>query len=112
MNIANLGMLLSVSPALVVVLSIIMLAVGGGLGFGITAIVINKKTKSARANADKIVEEARNQANKIKQEQIEQANKEINLLKSTFEQENRERREETKRNEERIFAREEILSGK
>ncbi len=103
-------MLLSVSPALAVVLSIIMLAVGGGIGVGVTAVVINKKTKSARASADKILEEARVQADKIKNEQVEQTSKEIDMLKSTFERENKERREEAKRSEERLYAREELLS--
>ena len=108
MNLTN--MLLSVSPALTIILSIVMLAIGGGAGFGITAFVINKKTKSARANADKILEEARSQAEKIKKEQVEQTNKEIDMLKSTFVRENRERREEAKRSEERLYAREELLS--
>ena len=103
-------MLLSVSPALAVVLSIIMLAVGGGIGVGVTAVVINKKTKSARASADKILEEARVQADKIKNEQVEQTSKEIDMLKSTFERENKERREEAKRSEERLYAREELLT--
>lgn len=103
-------MLLSVSPALAVVLSIIMLAVGGGVGVGVTAVVINKKTKSARASADKILEEARAQADKIKKEQVEQTSKEIDMLKSTFERENKERREEAKRSEERLYAREELLT--
>lgn len=103
-------MLLSVSPALAVVLSIIMLAVGGGIGVGVTAVVINKKTKSARASADKILEEARVQADKIKNEQVKQTSKEIDMLKSTFERENKERREEAKRSEERLYAREELLT--
>ena len=69
MNLTN--MLLSVSPALTIILSIIMLAIGGGAGFGITSVVVNKKTKSARANADKILEDARLQAEKIKKDQVE-----------------------------------------
>ncbi len=110
MLLANLSLLLSVSPVLTVILSIVMLAVGGGAGFGITFVVINKKTKSAQANANKIIEEARAEANKIKTEQVAQTNKEIEILKSTFEQENKERREENKRSEERLYAREEMLA--
>ncbi len=104
------AMLLTVSPALTVILSIIMFVVGAGAGVGLTAWIINKKTKNARANADKIIEEARVQADRIKKEQVEQTNKEIDTIKSTFERENRERREEAKRSEERLYAREELLS--
>lgn len=104
------SMLLSVSPALTVILSIIMLIVGGGAGVGLTSWLINKKTKSARANADKIIEDARVQAEKIKREQVEQTNREIESIKSTFERENKERREEAKRSEERLYAREELLT--
>lgn len=110
MNLANISLLMSVSPALVIVLSIIMLAVGCGTGIAITKAVINKKTKSAQSEADKILAEARTQADKIKNEQVAQTNKEIEILKSTFERESKERREENKRSEDRLFAREELLS--
>ena len=110
MNIVNLSLLCSVSVTTTVVLSIIMLAIGLGVGVGIYAIVINKKSKSAKAKADKIIEDAYTQADKIKKEQVEQTNKEISILKSTFEQENKERREEAKRSEERLYLREEMLN--
>lgn len=110
MNIVNFGLLCSVSVPVVVILSVIMLAIGVGGGIGVYAVVVNKKTKLAKISADKILEEARTQADKIKKDQVEQTNKEITLLKSTFEQENKERREEAKRSEERLYAREEMLS--
>ena len=96
--------------AITIVLCIVACAIGSGAGIGIFAAVRNKKSKTANDRADKIIKEAHNQADKIRKEQIEQANKEISLLKSTFEQENKERREETKRSEERLYAREELLS--
>ncbi len=110
MNIVNTSLLCGVSVAVSVVLSIIMLIVGVGAGIGTYVVVINKKTKSAKINADKVLQDAYSQAEKIKKEQMEQANKEINILKSAFEQENKERREEAKRSEERIFAREDMLT--
>jgi len=110
MNIVNMNMLCSVSVATTIILSIIMLIVGVGAGIGTYVVVINKKVKSAKINADKVLQDAYAQAEKIKKEQVEQTNKEINILKSAFEQENKERREESKRNEERIFAREEFLT--
>ena len=110
MNIVNTSLLCGVSVTVSIVLSIIMLIVGVGAGIGTYVVVINKKTKSAKTNADKVLQDAYAQAEKIKKEQMEQANKEINILKSAFEQENKERREEAKRNEDRIFAREEMLT--
>ena len=109
MDIVNLS-LLCVSTPVTIVLSIIMLAIGGGAGVGVFAVVINKKTKSNSIKADKILAEAHAEAEKIKKEQVELTNKEINLLKSTFEQENKERREENKRAEERLYAREDLLA--
>jgi len=109
MNIVNLGLLCSVSVPVTIILSIVMLAIGSGAGIGVFVVVINKRSKSVTVKADKILADARAQAEKIKKEQVEQTNKEINILKSTFEQENKERREEAKRNEERLYAREEQI---
>ncbi|MBR2969712.1 MAG: ribonuclease Y [Clostridia bacterium] len=111
MNIVNFSTLCaSVPVAVPIILSIIMLAVGVGAGYGVYAIVMNKKSKSAKMESDRILAEAHAQAEKIKKEQVELTNKEISILKSTFEQENKERREEAKRSEERLYAREEMLS--
>ena len=110
MNIVNMSLLCSVSVPVTIILSIVMLEIGGGASVGIYMVVVNKKTKLANQKADKILADAHAQAEKIKNEQVEQTNKEINLLKSTFEQENKERREEAKRNEERLYAREELLT--
>ncbi len=105
----NLG-LLCVSGPITAILSIVMLAVGIGVGCGIYAVVTYKKSKSNNNKADKILQDAYAQAEKIKNEQVAQTTKEINILKSTFEQENKERREESKRSEERLYAREELLN--
>ncbi len=105
----NLG-LLCVSGPITAILSIVMLAVGIGVGCGIYAVVAYKKSKSNNNKADKILQDAYAQAEKIKNEQVAQTTKEINILKSTFEQENKERREESKRSEERLYAREELLN--
>ncbi len=107
-----LSMLCAVSTPVAVILSIVMLAVGGGAGLGVTLVVINKKSKSAQNKADKILTDAQAQAEKIKKEQVEQTSKEISVLRATFEQENKERREEAKRSEERLYAREELLTKK
>ena len=109
MDIVNLS-LLCVSAPITAVLLIIMLAIGVGAGFGINTIVVYKKSKSKQDKADKILQDAYAQAEKIKNEQVAQTTKEIDILKSTFEQENKARREEAKRSEERLYAREELLN--
>ena len=109
MDIVNLSLLCVTAPV-TIILSIVMLAIGVGSGIGVFTVVMNKKSKNASLKADKILADAHAQAEKIKKEQVELTNKEINLLKSTFEQENKERREETKRNEERLYAREDLLT--
>ncbi|MBE7076842.1 MAG: ribonuclease Y [Clostridiales bacterium] len=101
--------MLCVSVPVTIIVSIITLAVGCGAGVGVFTFVSRAKANSAKNEAEKILKDARIQAEKIKNEQVESTNKEISLLKSTFEQENKERREESKRNEERLFAREEAL---
>jgi len=108
MSIFNMSML-CVSVPVTIIVSIITLAVGCGAGVGVFTFVSRAKANSAKNEAEKILKDARIQAEKIKNEQVESTNKEISLLKSTFEQENKERREESKRNEERLFAREEAL---
>lgn len=105
-----LSSLCSISVPVTVILAIVALAVGVGSGFAVSSVVINKKSKSSQVKAERILADAYAQADKIKKDQVEQTNKEISLLKSTFEQENKERREETKRNEERLYAREEMIN--
>ena len=102
--------LLCVSVPVTIILSFVMTAIGVGAGIGAYAVVMNKKSRSANIKADKILAEARAQAEQIKKQQVEQTNKEIDLLKSAFEMENKERREEAKRNEERLYAREDLLA--
>ncbi len=109
MGIVNLG-LLCVSVPITVSLAIVMLAIGLGAGCGIYALVINKKIKLNNSKAEQVLKDAYAQAEKIKNEQVAQTTKEIDILKSTFEQENKERREEAKRSEERLYAREELLN--
>ena len=86
MNIVNLS-LLCVSTPVTIILSIVMLAIGGGAGIGVFAVVMNKKSKLANQKADKILADAHAEAEKIKKEQ-EKANQEyLNLLKSAADKE-------------------------
>ena len=113
MSISN-TMLMSGAPLiLTIVISILVsLGVGAGVGFVLNKILYGKKIEGSKAQANKILEDAYAQAKNIKQQQLKQTTDEINLLKSTFEAENRERREEAKRSEERITLREANLDKK
>ena len=98
-----------VSSILVVVLSIVALIVGVAGGYVLNYFISKKKLQNSKEQANKILEDAYAQAKNIKQQNIKQTNDEISLLKSTFEAENRERREEARRSEERIAQRENSL---
>ncbi|MBQ8430499.1 MAG: ribonuclease Y [Clostridia bacterium] len=100
---------ISISSILAIVLPIIALAVGFGGGYFLTRFIDNKKLKNNKEQANKILEDAYAQAKNIKQQNLKQTNDEILLLKSTFEEENRQRREEARRSEERIAQRENSL---
>lgn len=98
---------------LTIVISVILsLGVGVGAGFVLNKVLYSKKVDNSKAQANKILEDAYAQAKTIKQQQLKQTNDEISLLKSTFEEENRQRREEAKRSDERIALRESNLDKK
>lgn len=107
-------LLMSGAPLiLTIVISVVAsLGIGAGAGFVLNKVLYNKKVENSKAQANKILEDAYAQAKNIKQQQLKQTADEINLLKSTFEAENRERREEAKRSEERITLREANLDKK
>ena len=98
-----------VSSILVIVLTIVALLVGVAGGYGLNYFISKKKVQNSKDQANKILEDAYAQAKNIKQQNLKQTNDEISLLKSTFEAENRERREEARRSEERIAQRENSL---
>ena len=66
MDIVNLSMLCAGVPVAVpIILSIVMLAVGGGAGIFTYATVINKKSKSAKSEAEKILSNAKNENDRM-----------------------------------------------
>ena len=85
------------------------LAIGGVGGYFLNRVIVSKKVQNSKDQANKILEDAYAQAKNIKQQNIKQTNDEISILKSTFEEENRQRREEARRSEERIAQREHSL---
>lgn len=100
----------NVSSILVVILpTIIALILGCIGGYFLNRVIVGKKLQNSKDEANKILEDAYAQAKNIKQQNIKQTNDEIGILKSTFEEENRQRREEARRSEERIAQRENSL---
>lgn len=99
----------NVSSILVVILPIIALILGCVGGYFLNRVIVGKKLQNSKDEANKILEDAYAQAKNIKQQNIKQTNDEIGILKSTFEEENRQRREEARRSEERIAQRENSL---
>ena len=99
----------SVSSILAIILPIVALAIGGVGGYFLNRVIVAKKVQNSKDQANKILEDAYAQAKNIKQQNIKQTNDEISILKSTFEEENRQRREEARRSEERIAQRENSL---
>ena len=98
-----------VSLILAIVLITLALIIGVGGGYYLNHILVNKKIQKSKEQANKILEDAYAQAKNIKQQNLKQTNDEISILKSAFEEENRERREEARRSEERIAQRENSL---
>lgn len=110
-NIALLGVA-TVSIVLAIVIGIIALVAGGAVGFILKNILQANKIKTAKITAAKILEDAYAQAKNAKKEQIQHTTDEINLLKSAFEQENKERREQAQRSEDRLIQKEQNLDKK
>lgn len=105
----SINMMCAVSSILVVILPILALILGCAGGYFLNRVIVGKKVQDSKDQANKILEDAYAQAKNIKQQNIKQTNDEISILKSTFEEENRQRREEARRSEERIAQRENSL---
>lgn len=114
MSISNIGLLSAVSVSLIlaIVIACVTLIIGGLSGFFIKNFISKSKIDNAKQNAAKILEDAYAQAKNIKKDNLQQTTDEINLLKSTFEQENKDRREQALRSEERLTQRERNLEKK
>ncbi len=114
MYISNMGLLgvASVSVVLVIIIGVIAIGAGGAGGFFLKNIIQSKQINQAKTNAAKILEDAYAQAKSIKKEQVQQTTDEINMLKSTFENESKVRAEQAQRYEERLSLREQSLEKK
>ncbi len=106
------NMILSVSPAIVSVISVVLFVVGLGAGFLIFKVYTSKKLDKNKSNAIKIIEDAYAEAKTIKKEAIIECKEEAQKLKEAVEQEVKERRNEAVKIEERLNQREEYIEKK
>lgn len=105
-------LLLSVSPAIVSVISIVLFIVGTGVGLLIYKIYSSKKLQKNKTNAIKIIEDAYAEAKTIKKEAILECKENAQKLKDEVEVEVKERRAEVVKLEERLNQREEYIEKK
>ena len=106
------NLLLSVSPAIVSIISVALFLVGLGLGLVGYKIYSNKKIEKNKSNAIKIIEDAYAEAKTIKKEALLESKENAQKVKDEIEQEVKERRNEVVKLEERLNQREEYVEKK
>ncbi len=87
-------------------------AVGFGLAFWIRQLLDRQKTKAAHIQADRIVQDARHQADALLKEANLEAKDQLLKMKNEFDAETKETRAELKRQERRLFQKEENIDKK
>lgn len=93
-------------------IAIATLVVGLCIGFAIYYFVFVKKVKSAKAAADKIVEDGKQEAKVLRKEAMQEAKEEQKRLRNELERESKERRGEIQKSEQRLLQREDLLTKK
>lgn len=87
-------------------------AVGLGLAFWIRQLLDRQKTKAAHIQADQILQDARHQADALLKEANLEAKDQLLKMKNDFDAETKETRGELKRQERRLFQKEENIDKK
>ncbi len=96
----------------VIGIAIATLVVGLGIGYATYWAVFVRKVKSAKAAADKIVEDGKAEAKTLRKEALQEAKDEQKRLRNEFDRESKERRAEIQKSEQRLLQREELLTKK
>ena len=109
MNISNLSLLGAIPGYVVVIISVVVLAVGGGAGLFLSQILLKKKVNKANNDAAKIIEDAYAQAKNIKRESSLEAKQEFAELKSSYENEVKARRQEIQASQDRLLEKERVI---
>lgn len=95
-----------------ILLPILGLGVGFAIGYFVYMQVVNKKIGNAKTHAKTIIDDAMNEAKTLKKEAILDAKEETLRLKTEFDNQQRERRAEMKKDESRLLLKEETLDKK
>ena len=95
-----------------VVVGLVALALGFGVGFLVRKVLAQTQAESAEARAQKVILEAEREAERLTREALVEAKDEIGALRKETEEEFRNRREEVKRQEERLAQKEQAAEAK
>lgn len=88
------------------------LLIGLAVGFLLTKLVLSKRVGNSKTTAAKIIEDAYAEAKTIKKETVLEAKEEMHKLRSEFDAELKERRNEIQRSEDRISQKEQFIDKK
>lgn len=102
----------SVQTVLMIVLPIIALIIGGAASVFIYITLAKKRQNDASQKAKTIIEDAYAQTKTIRKEAVLESKEEIHKLRTEFDKEVKDRRNEVQRSEQRIVQREEALDKK
>ena len=97
---------------LLIVLPLVALVLGAFIGYVYRRNVAEAKVGRAEDSVKKLVAEAQKKAEAVKKETVLEAKEEIHVLRSEFEKESKDRRNEIQRIERRLAQREETLDKK
>ena len=95
-----------------VVVGLVALAAGFGVGFLVRKVLAQTQAESAEARAQKVILEAEREAERLTREALVEAKDEIGALRRDTEEEFRTRREEVKRQEERLSQKDQAAEAK
>ena len=97
---------------LLIVLPLVALIIGGFFGYIYRRSVAEAKVGRAEDSVKRLVADAQKKAEAVKKETVLEAKEEIHILRSEFEKESKDRRNEIQRIERRLAQREETLDKK
>jgi ribonucrease Y len=95
-----------------VVVGFVALAAGFGVGFLVRKVLAQTQAESAEARAQKVILEAEREAERLTREALVEAKDEIGAIRRDTEEEFRTRREEVKRQEERLSQKDQAAEAK
>ena len=95
-----------------VVVGVVALAAGFGVGFLVRKVLGQTQAESAEARAQKVILEAEREAERLTREALVEAKDEIGAIRRDTEEEFRTRREEVKRQEERLSQKDQAAEAK